>query len=453
VKTMRMAVPAPGALPVIGHVLPLLRDPLGFLVSLPGRGDLVQIRIGPFFRAVVICEPELTRQVLRNDDIFDKGGPMIDGMRDLVGNGLATCPHADHRRQRRLMQPAFGHDRFPGYVQAMAEEITDAVGGWHDGRVIDIQRETMRLAMRVGMRTMFSTVLTPRVSARAMDDLATVFRGMYRHAVMPKALNRLPTLGNHRYQIARTRLRGAMHQIITDRRSVLEDRGDLLYALLTARDPEAGGDGGGDDMSDAEIVDQVFTFFVATSETTASATAWALYAVARHPAVAERLRAEVDAVLGGAPPSIEHLPRLGLASQIITETLRLYPPVWMLTRVAVTDTELSGYRIPAGTSVVYSPYLLHHHGGLFDDPERFDPDRWDGRRAVAPHGAFIPFGGGPRKCIGDQFGLTMATLSLAAITARWHLELVPGHEPRPGASATFRPLGLRMRATARLGCT
>jgi cytochrome P450 len=439
---------APGGLPVLGHVPALLRDPLGFLASLPGHGQLVRIRIGPVFRAVVVCDAELTRQVLREDDIFDKGGPIIDRGRELVGNGLATCPHAEHRRQRRLMQPAFGHDRFPGYVRAMAEEIADAIGGWRDGQVLDVQAETMRLTMRVGMRTMFSAVLGAETAAQAMDDLTTVFRGMYRRAVLPEALNRLPTPGNRGYQIARARLRRTMDAIIAGRRSVLEDRGDLLYALLTACDQESDGDG----MGPAEIADQVFTFFVAASETTSSTTAWALYAVARHPAVAARLRAEVDGVLGGAPPSMEHLPRLGLATRIITEVLRLYPPAWMLTRLAVTDTELGGYRIPAGTPIVYSPYLLHHHDGLFDDPERFDPDRWDDRRAAAPHGAFIPFGGGPRKCIGDQFGMTMATLSLAAITARWHLEPVPGHGPRPGVSATLRPRGLRMRAVARSGC-
>jgi cytochrome P450 len=153
------------------------------------------------------------------------------------------------------------------------------------------------------------------------------------------------------------------------------------------------------------------------------------------------------------PELTRQVPGLGLASWIITETLRLYPPVWMLTRRAVTDTELGGYRIPARTSIVNSSYLLHHHGGLFDDPERFDPERWDDRRTAAPHGAFIPFGGGPRRCIGDQFGMTMATLPLAAVTARWHLEPMPGHGPRPRASATFRPLGLLMHAAARPGHT
>jgi pentalenene oxygenase len=440
-------VPVPtgaGALPVLGHIVPMLRDPLGLLASLPASGDLAQLRIGPLSRITVVCDPELTRQMLRADDVFDKGGPIFERVRELTGNGLANCPHAQHRRQRGLMQPAFHRDRFPGYAQAMAEEVSEVIGGWRDGQLIDVQSETMRLMVRVGMRTMFSAGLDPRLAAQATADLATAFRGIFLRTMLPEALSRLPTPGNRRYQTAVDRLRRAMDTIIAERRADPEDHGDLLYALLTARDPDSG-----DGMSDEEIVDQVLTFFAASAETSASTSAWALHEVGRNPAVAERLRAEVDAALGGEPPGLEDLPRLPLAGRIITETLRLYPPAWMLTRLAVSDTELGGYRIPAGTTIAYSAYLLHHNAGLFPDPERFDPGRWDDRHAAVPRGAFVPFGGGARKCIGDQFGLTLATLTLAAVTARWRLEPLPGHDPRPRPSLTLRPAGLRMRAAAR----
>jgi hypothetical protein len=293
---------------------------------------------------------------------------------------------------------------------------------------------------------MFAGALAPADLAQAMTDLATVFRGMYRRAVLPPALNRLPSPANRRYELARSRLRRTVDAIIAERRAGPGDRGDLLSALLASRDPESHGD---EALTDAEVADQVITFFLGGPESTANVIAWALYLIARDPLVAGQLRAEADSVLAGAEPDAERVSRLELAGRVITETLRLYPPVWMLSRKAAVGTELRGYRIPAGTSLFYSPYLLHHDSNLFEAPERFDPGRWAGRAPGPPRGAFIPFGSGPRKCIGDQFGVTMATLSLAAITARWHLEPMPGRWPRPAAALTLRPRGLRMRVSTR----
>jgi len=444
--TPTLPVPrAPGGLPLLGHVLALLRDPLSFLVSLPAWGDLVEIRLGPFFSAVVVCDPELTRQVLREDAVFDKGGPVFDRAREVAGDGIATCPHALHRRQRRLVQPAFRHDRFGGYTQAMTSEIASVIGDWHDGELVNVTDEALKMTLRAGVKTMFSGTLTEEVLTQAMADLATVFRGMYRRAVLPAALNRLPTPGNHRYELARGRIRHTVDAIIAERRANPGDRGDLLSALLSARDPDNSEDG----LSDTEIGDQVITFFLGGPETTANAIAWALYLVAQHPDVAERLRAEADSVLAGSLPGAEHLPKLELAGRVISETLRLYPPVWMLSRVASEDTDLGAHHVRAGTSFIYSPYLLHHQASMFEAPERFDPDRWDGSGGPPPRGAFIPFGGGPRRCVGDQFGTTMATLSLAAIAARWNLEPQPGRRPRPAPALTLRPPALRMRIIAR----
>ncbi|GAA5188727.1 cytochrome P450 [Rugosimonospora acidiphila] len=435
---------APGALPVFGHVLPLLRDPLAFLASLPASGDLARIRIGPF-SAVVVCDPELTRQVLRDDASFDKGGPLFDRAREIAGGGVATCPHGQHRRQRSLVQPAFHHDRIPGYAQTMTAQIAAVAGSWRDGQVLDIPAETLKITMGAGVETMFSGELPPTALRETLDDLATVFAGMYRRAIMPPAFNRLPTPANRRYHQARTRLRHTIDALIAERRAHPADRGDLLSALLTARDVD--GDGGG--LAEAEISDQVITFFLGGPESTANALAWALHLVAQHPHVEERLYAELDSVLAGALPTLDHLPRLALTGRIITETLRLYPPLWMLTRVTTAPVQLGDHRLPANTTLVYSPYLLHHRGDLFEDPERFDPERWDGDHRPSRRGAFIPFGSGPRRCVGDQFGITMATLSLAAITARWRLQSLPSHPPRPTAALTLRPRGLQMRATVR----
>lgn len=233
--------------------------------------------------------------------------------------------------------------------------------------------------------------------------------------------------------------------MITHRRTDGTDYGDLLSALLAARDPTEG-----QGLSDSEIVDQVSTFFLAGSETTANALAWAICLLADHPDVEQRLQAEVDVVLGGKAARFDDLPKLGFTSRAVTETLRMYPPGWLLARTTTTDTHLGEHPIPAGTILLYSPYLLHHLPDLYPDHDRFDPDRWiEGQHAPPPREAFIPFAAGARKCIGDTFAVTEATLVLATVAARWHLQLLPSRHVRPSRSVVLYPRGLRMRATQR----
>jgi cytochrome P450 len=266
--------------------------------------------------------------------------------------------------------------------------------------------------------------------------------------LMLPPLDRLPTPSNRRYVKARTRLRQTLDGIIADRRKSGKDYGDLLSSLLSARDPETADVRQG--LSDAEISDQVLTFFSAGG-TTATVLAWALHMLAEHPDLEERLHAEVDAVLSGGAATYEHVPKLKLTSRFITETLRVWPPAWVLTRSVAVDTHLGGHLIPAGTTVVYSPYIVHHRPELYPVPERFDPDRWDStHRPPPPREAFIPFGGGARKCIGDQFSMVEATLALATIAARWQLRSLSGQSIRPDTSPiTLQPRALRMRAIAR----
>ncbi|MGH3829630.1 MAG: cytochrome P450 [Pseudonocardiaceae bacterium] len=435
---------APGALPLLGHTLSLLRNPLRFLASLPAHGDLVGIRIGPI-EAIVVCTPELILQVLLNDRVFDKGGPLFDRAREVGGDGLVTCPHSLHRRQRRLVQPAFHPTRLPGYAQVMTKHIAEVTGSWRDGQVLDVLPEMMTLTARTTVETMLSDALPAALLGAALDDFTTVLAGISTRMLMPPSLVKLLFFGNHRYDRARLRLRGIIGRVITNRRFSGVDRGDLLSTLLTASDPA---DGQG--LSDSEIIDQVMTFFIAGSETTANTLAWAMHLLARHAEVEHRLHTEVDAVLAGAPASFEDLPKLELTSRVVTETLRMYPPGWILTRTTTTDTRLGGHPIPAGSTIAYSPYLLHHRPDLYPDPDRFDPDRWTGEHTAQPsRKVFIPFGGGARKCIGDTFALTEATLALATLTTRWRLRLLPRQHVHHARSIALRPRGLRMRATAR----
>ncbi|WP_051892636.1 cytochrome P450 [Streptomyces erythrochromogenes] len=439
---------APGALPLLGHVLPLLRDPLGFLTRLAGHGEVVQLRLGPL-PVIAVCDPGLTGQVLRDDRTFDKGGPVFDRGREVVGNGLVSCPHADHRRQRRLLQPAFHPTRLPGYAQAATARAAEVTGSWQNGQILDVVPAMQELIAGITTDTLFPTTAPPDVLARALADLNTIVHSLSVQMATPPPLNRLPTPGNRRYHRARARLPRTLHRLVTQRRATGTDHGDLLSMLLTARDPDSGP--AGQTLTDAEITDQIITFFLAATETTASALASALYLLGQHPEIEARLHTEVDSVLEGRPATHADLPRLELTGRILTETLRLWPPVSFLTRRCTADTRLGPYRIPAGKTVVYSPYLIHHQADLYPDPDRFDPDRWAPDNPAPPRrDMFLPFAGGARKCIGDRFATNTATLILATIATRWRLQLLPGARVRPTLNGpALSPGGLRMRTQAR----
>lgn len=443
--TLNSPPTTPGALPLLGHALPLLRDPLRFLNSLPPHGDVVAVRIGPF-KAMVVCDPELVHRILIDDRTFDKGGVIFNRAREVFGNGVGTCPHRDHRRQRRLVQPAFRRYRLAGYAQMMADQVASVIGSWQAGQVIDVFTEMQTITTRVLVATMFANALSPSQLQQTRDDVAVVLSGIYRRTVMPPPLDRLPTSGNRRYDRARARLRRIIGGIIDEYRASGIDHGDLLSILLSTSDSHIDGSGG-QRLTDHEVCDQVVTFFLAGTQTTAATLAWALHLLSQNPDIDARVHREVDT----APvATYQDLPALRLIGHVVMETLRLYPPVWFLTRVATKDTQLGGYPVRAGTTIIYSPYLLHHRPDLYRDPERFDPDRWDRQAAASlPRGTFVPFGAGARKCIGEDFGITEAVLALATITAYWHLEPVPGQLVRAAPSLELKPRTLLMRLRCR----
>ncbi len=428
---------APGAWPLVGHTVRFGRDPLGFLASLPGHGDLVRVRIGGF-QAIVVCDPGTTRDVLVDDRTFDKGGIFYERVREVLGNGLGTCPHRDHRRQRRLTQPAFHPARLAGYSQEMTAQIGTVIDAWRDGQTIDVPSEMQKITTAVSLATMFGTGMDQATVTRSTQDLADIISGVYLRMLLPRPLSRLPLPANRRFLRANARLRRTIIAAI-DSRGTAETSGDLLGPLQTVTG-----------FSPADLADQAMTFFTGGVETTANTLAWALYLVSAHPAIEERLHHEVDSVLTGRLAGDEDLPRLRLTGDIITETLRLQPTVWLSTRTVTKDTRLAGHDIPAGTTIVYSPYVIHHRADLYDHPDVFDPDRWDERaHPRPPRDAFVAFGGGAHKCIGDQFGIREATLALASITARWRLRPTSRTRAEPRPRATNRPRRLRMRLVTR----
>jgi cytochrome P450 len=259
--------------------------------------------------------------------------------------------------------------------------------------------------------------------------------------VTPALLRGLPTRRKRQYDRARDRLSATIAQIIAERRADPKDHADLLSTLLGAVDEES--KDGQKQLSDTELADEALTFFLGGMETTAITLAWAMHLLATHPDIQRRLQDETDSVLAGGKLDPAHLPSLGLATRVVTEALRLYPPAWMMTRTLREDAELDGVRLKRGSTLVLSPYLLHRRPDLYAEPDRFDPDRWLG--AQPDRASYIPFGAGPRKCIGDQFALNEAILALTAVVARWELAPVGDKPFQPKVETSLSSRGMLLR--------
>ncbi|MEV0242677.1 cytochrome P450 [Streptomyces sp. NPDC050674] len=418
----------------------MFRRPLEFLNSLPEQGDLVEIRLGPQ-RAWMVCHPELVHLMLRDTRTFDKGGPQYERLRALMGNGVVTCPHGEHRRQRRMLQPTFRPSRVAAQTDLMAREAEALCRDWRDGQKVDVSAATLTLTTRLISRLLLSDSLGPAAADEVRHCLAAIVRGLFVRTVVPvDVLFRLPTPANRRYRRAVERVRELIDAAVAERR-VGAPRDDLLGLLLTA----AAAEDGTPPVTDREVQDQLVSLLLTGSESPSMCLASVFGLLAQHPEVERRLHAEVDTVLGGRLPDADDLPRLVYTRSVLTETLRHSPPGWLFTRVTTRETELAGRRLPRGTTVLYSPYLLHHDPESFPEPDRFLPERWlEGGAAAGPHGALIPFAAGNRKCIGDLFSMAEMTVALATIAGRWRLRHPTGRVAPPRPGATLGPRSLTM---------
>ncbi|MFF7436729.1 cytochrome P450 [Streptomyces sp. NPDC008122] len=430
---------APGAWPLLGHLPHLATRPLAFLDSLPGHGDVVSVRMGTR-TAHVVSHPALVRRVLTDRGSFDRSGVLYEKVRALLGNGLATCPNAEHRAQRRALQPAFHHSHMDRYAAVMTAETQVLTGRWRPGAVVDVTEEAFRLTTAVAVRAMFSAGITPRAAEELRGALEVLLRGVYTRVVAP-AVDHVPSPARRRYRRALARWRRGVAAIVAAYRAAGVDHGDALSLLLAVRDEH------GRALSDAELGDQVATLVLAGAETTSSVVAWALRLLADHPEAAARLHGELDTVLAGRPVTSEDLPRLPYTGDVVREVLRLYPPAWAVTRTTTRTTELAGRALPPGSTVICCLYLLHRRRALFPDAARFDPGRWTA--GEVPRDAWLPFGIGATKCVGDVFGTVEATLALAAIASRWRLTPVSPRPPRPVPRIVLSPGPQPMRLARR----
>jgi len=430
--------PGPRGLPVLGMLLAIRRDPTAVFMDAARRfGDVAYLKIGPR-RGYLLTNPADVRHVLQDNAANYRKSPLYDTLRQSLGNGLLTSEGAFWLRQRRIAQPAFHRQRIAALAGVMAEAVREIGVDWEaiasTKQPVDIGDEMMRLTRTVVLRALLGANLGPFTSR--IDGAWKVMNEHIGDSFWSLGLtNGWPTPRNRRFQAARAVLRGAVEYAIRQRREQGAEGDDLLSMLMHARDEDTG-----ESMTDEQLRVEVTTFLLAGQETTSLALTWTFYLLSQHAAVRERLEGEVDAVLGGRPAAYDDLPNLPLTRRVIDESMRLYPPAWGFSRQALGDDELGGYRLPCGWLAFLMPYVLHRLPTHWPDPDRFDPDRFlPERSADRPKFAYLPFGAGPRQCIGNQFALLEAHLTVATLAQGFRLTLVPGHPVEAWPLITLRP--------------
>jgi len=389
---------------------------------------------------VTLGEPEAVERVLRSNRCNYPKGSVYDGARLLLGNGLVTSQGSFWERQRRLAQPAFVSARLSGYLRTMAECTARLLSEWHQRigtTAIDLHAAMTRLTMDIVGRTLFGLDLGQQHGS-AGKAFTHALRGIGSRG--PDNLQVplwLPTPGNLRFRLALRKLDRLVYEIISRFRAGEADNPEqtLLGAYMGARDPQTG-----EGMSDRQLRDEVITLYLAGHETTANLLTWTLYALAREPEVAARVLEEVDTLPSASPPTLEDLRRLAYMPRVLSEVLRLYPPVWTIARNVLDDDLVCGYRVPAGSFVLLSPYITHRLEAHWPDPERFDPERFTPEASRGRHPfAYFPFSAGPRVCLGKHFSLYEAQLVLAMILRELRVEIVGGRIVGFKSVGTLRP--------------
>jgi cytochrome P450 len=428
-------LPAPAGDGIAGNLIDLGRDPLGFLTKCRGYGDIVPLRLG-LTSSCVLTNPDYIEQVLKNRDTFIKSrGFRV--LKTLLGEGLLTAEGESWFSQRRLAQPMFHQSRIDNYGNIMVEYTDRMLQNWHDGETHDVHADMMRLTLEIVMKCIFdASVDTGEAQsiAHALDVAMNWFDSKRRQNFL--VWEWFPRPENVRYHQAIAKMDAAIYGLIASRRQQPDERGhDLLSMLMSARDEDTG-----QQMDDKLLRDEVATLMLAGHETTANALSWTLMLLSQHPDVRQKLAAELQQVLAGRLPSIADLGSLHYTNQIIKESMRLYPPVAIFGREAAVDTTIGDYEIPQGTLITISQWVMHRHPKYFTDPDAFQPERWTAAfEKQLPRGVYIPFGDGPRVCIGKGFAQMEAVLLLATIAQRFELDLDPDFEIVPQPSITLRP--------------
>jgi cytochrome P450 len=426
---------------LLGAAVELRRDRLGLYErAMRELGDVVRVVLGPPGRRLelyCVFHPDGVHRVLAGSrETYTKGSRGFRLLAEEIGWGLLSSEGELWRRQRRLIQPLFTVGQVRGYAALMADETMSVVERWAGANgVVDAHAEMTRLTLRVLGRAVFGQDMGEAIEV-VRRDFPLLGRHWYRRVTSPVSLpSSWPTPRNAEARRAREELYEVVDRLIERRRQASADGDDLLSRLLAARDPATGAP-----MPLQQVRDEALIFLLAGHDTTATALTFTLHLLGRHPAEQQLARDEVEQVLAGRAPTADDVAALPHTTMVIKEAMRLFPSAPGFTRRCETDDELGGYRIPAGANVLVSPWATHRHPAFWDQPERFDPNRFAPEREAERHRwAYFPFGGGPRACIGAHFSMLEMTIALAMLAQRFRLRAEPRRPRLDAAGITLRP--------------
>ena len=435
-KVLPVRAPGPKGRFLLGSLIEVSRDWLGFYKGCADEyGDIVRIHLAHVPVYLVVHPRDIETVLVTNAGNFTKSAD-YRALARVLGQGLLTSEGEFWKRQRSLIQPAFHRQSILAYAAVMTRATGRMLESWKEKGERNIHGDLMRVTLEIVAQCLYSAEVTD--AAERVGKAMEVVMGRFIVNASLAMLFRfdIPVLFARREWRAIRELNGIIGSIIQERRSSNQPREDLLDMLLRARDAD------GNPMSDAQLRDEVMTLFLAGHETTAIALSWACYLIAQNPDIEVKLAEELQAVLGDRVPTPEDLPRLRYTEMVLKEAMRLYPAVWGIGRIAMQECELGGYRVPAGSNIFILQWRTQRDPRFFSEPERFDPERWKDdpvRSGKIPRFAYFPFGGGPRVCVGAAFAMMEATLLLAMIQQKYHLEVVPEHPIEIFASVTLRP--------------
>jgi cytochrome P450 len=426
------------------YLLELATDTIGFLKKLSTYGDIVFFDINGY-RSYVLNNPDLVREVLvTHQKNFSKGNG-ANFIRYLVGNGLLTSEGDFWLRQRRMIQPAFHRKQIAHYAKIMVDYADLWAKRWQPGELVDAKHEMMGLTLAVVAKSLFDADIT---NDKEMSEALDAMHKWSNRATLPlkfsQFLQKLPLPTTLRFNKALQHFDATVYGLIRERRASGENKGDLLSMLIAAQDELVAGEAGR--MTDEQIHDEIITFFLAGHETTALTLTWLWETLGQHPEIEAKLHEELDRVLGDRLPTFDDYSKLTYTEMVVSEALRMYPPAYAMSRHALTDIKLGDYLIPANSSILVAPYILHHNPKYYPDPEKFIPERFTPEaKAKRPKNSFFPFSVGPRLCIGEPFAWMEAVLMLATLAQRWRLRPAEGFaRPGLGPRITLNPDGPAM---------
>jgi cytochrome P450 len=426
---------------LVGSLLDLARDPLELLMRGVGH-DMTEYRFGPK-AAFLLNHPDLVRRVfVETPDRWDKRTANNKVFRLVFGNSLVTSDGDYWKRQRRIAAPAFHHQRIRSFVETMRDSVDRTMAAWSeqaDGATIDFDKTMITLTLDVVSRCLIGAKSTTELTDVLTRELLPMLE--YGSFKMPRPWYPglwAPTPMNRRFLRGREAVREAISRIIAERHKTdAEPRTDLLAMLMSSVDEETG-----EKMDDIQLRDEVITIVLAGYETTTNLLDWTFYALSKNPEVRRNLEDELARVLGDRDVVFEDLASLKYTDAVIKESLRVFPPAWLMVRRAAEDDVLLDRPVPEGSLMLMSPYVSHRRSDFFPDPERFSPDRFlEGRETTLPKLAYFPFGGGRRTCIGNTFAMVESKIVLAQVCRKFRFEVVPGTDVRPHANVMLKPRG------------